>query len=122
MDDHLQTSNPHIYALGDCAEINGALSMYVAPIMQNARILAMILTGENQSVPKAIMPVVIKTPVCPIVCVPPSRDIQGEWQFEGTGVNVQGLFYDNQQHLSGFALSGDTVKEKTRLLKKMSDD
>lgn len=119
---HLQTSDPDIYALGDCAEIEGELKMYVAPILQNARILAMNVTGEPQTVPKSIMPIVIKTPACPIVCVPPSQKTVGEWRIEIAGLNNQALFYDNQNKLRGFALSGDAVKDRMRFIKQMSEE
>jgi rubredoxin---NAD+ reductase len=36
----LETNQPHIYAVGDCAEVNGLLLPYVMPIMQQARALA----------------------------------------------------------------------------------
>ncbi|TSA18624.1 MAG: FAD-dependent oxidoreductase, partial [Betaproteobacteria bacterium] len=41
----LQTSAVNVYALGDCAEIDGQTLPFVLPIMQSARALAKTLTG-----------------------------------------------------------------------------
>jgi len=117
---HLQTSDPDIYALGDCAEVNGDLKMVVAPIMQNARILGEFLVGKSPAIQHPIMPVAIKTSLCPIVVVPPDKNSQGEWTITAEGANVQALFYDNTNRLHGFALSGSCIKEKMRLMKQMS--
>lgn len=116
---HLQTSNNDIYALGDCAEVNNEMKMYVAPIMQNARILAEFLTGKSPVIQNQIMPVAIKTLLCPIVVVPPEKNTPGEWKTTVDGVNVQALFYNTENHLCGFALSGECMKNKAQLMKQM---
>jgi len=46
--------------LGDCAEVDGRVRLYVMPIMQGAR--ALTHTGEDTAVNYPIMPVVVKTP------------------------------------------------------------
>jgi rubredoxin-NAD+ reductase len=118
---HLQTTDPHIYALGDCAEINGELKMVVASITQNARILAEFLNGKDPVVSHPLTPVAIKTTLCPIVVASPNKDMPGEWKFTEEGANVQALFYDDHNHLRGFALSGSFVKEKMQCIKQMSE-
>ena len=40
VDRHLETSAPDVYALGDCAEVEGLVLPYVMPIMHAARALA----------------------------------------------------------------------------------
>jgi NAD(P)H-nitrite reductase large subunit len=42
---YLQTSNPDIYALGDCAEINGKVLPFLQPIQLSAMYLAKNLSG-----------------------------------------------------------------------------
>lgn len=116
---YLQTSNNDIYALGDCSEVNGEMKMYVAPIMQNARILAEFLTGKSPVTQNQMMPVAIKTTLCPIVVVPPDKDIQGKYSIIADGINIQALFYDADNHLRGFALSGSCVKNKAQLIQQM---
>ncbi len=46
----LQTSAPHVYAMGDCAEVAGHVLVYVAPLMAAARALAATLAGEPTQV------------------------------------------------------------------------
>ena len=46
----LQTSQPNIYALGDCAQINGQVFQYVAPILHSAKILAKTIIGQPATI------------------------------------------------------------------------
>jgi nitrite reductase (NADH) large subunit len=45
--DGMQTSDPDIYSLGECAEVNGQVYGLVAPLYDMARVLAAQLTGDN---------------------------------------------------------------------------
>ncbi|GGM33418.1 FAD/NAD(P)-binding oxidoreductase [Longimycelium tulufanense] len=47
IDDHLRTSDPHIYAIGDCSEHRGAKPGHIAPAWEQAEQLARLLTGHN---------------------------------------------------------------------------
>lgn len=111
----LQTSNPHIYALGDCAEVNGLVLLFIAPILQCSRALAKTLNGEPTPVKYPAMPISLKTPACPIVVCPPQQNASGEWRLEGKYPNLKALFMDEKGHLQGFALSGQAVKERVSL-------
>ncbi len=115
VNDRLETSNPHIYALGDCAEVNGLLLLFVAPILQCSRALAKTLNGEPTPVNYPAMPISIKTPACPIVVHPPQQNISGEWKVEGEYPNLKALFLDKYETIHGFALSGQAVKERVTL-------
>jgi nitrite reductase (NADH) large subunit len=44
--DGMQTSDPDIYSLGECAEVNGQVYGLVAPLYDMARVLAAQLTGD----------------------------------------------------------------------------
>lgn len=114
-DQYLQTSASDVYALGDCAEVNGLNLLFVAPLMAGARALAKTLSGETTAVEYPAMPVVIKTPTCPLVVSPPPRDTEGEWRYEGKAPNITARFSDTSGTLLGFALSGDAVAEKQAL-------
>lgn len=46
VDDHLQTSVPDIYAIGECAEHRGEIYGLVAPGLEQAAALALYLTGQ----------------------------------------------------------------------------
>ena len=47
VDDHMQTSDPDILALGECAEVGGHVYGLVAPLYEMARIAAAKLAGED---------------------------------------------------------------------------
>ncbi|MCG8080433.1 MAG: FAD-dependent oxidoreductase [Candidatus Thiodiazotropha taylori] len=115
----LRTSNERIYALGDCAEVAGFNLPYVMPIMNAARALAKTLTGEPSEVVYPAMPVVIKTPLHPIVIAPPQRGAPGDWQNHQDQQGTECLFHDPQGELSGFVLSGQYVERKQALTKQL---
>lgn len=119
VDRHLQTNISNIYALGDCAEVDGELRQYVAPIMQCARVLASHLNGQSAMVQYEPMPIIVKTPACPVVAMPPPLGLSGEWQSEISGYDGKALFYDENQQLRGFALIGAKTKERVELTKQL---
>ncbi|MGW0889663.1 FAD-dependent oxidoreductase [Saccharopolyspora sp. NPDC002578] len=45
VDDHLTTSDPHVHAIGDCAEHDGRVPGLIAPAWEQAEVLARRLTG-----------------------------------------------------------------------------
>jgi len=102
----LRTSDAHIYALGDCAEVSGKVLMYVLPLMAAARALAKTLAGEETPVSYPAMPVQIKTPICPIVVSPVAPNTEGAWEIEADGANVKASFRAANGDLLGFALTG----------------
>ncbi len=115
----LQTSESNVFALGDCAEVAGEIKQYVAPLLQCARALAKVLAGEKEPVHYPCMPVVIKTPTCPVVALPPPVGLAGEWHVEGEGDHLRALFFDEEGQLRGFALIGDKVRDKLELAKQL---
>lgn len=117
VDNYLSTSMESIYALGDCAEVCGHVLQYVAPLLACSRALAKTLIGEKTEVIYPAMPVVLKTPACPLVVSPPPQDLKGEWRVSGTHFDCRALFYDTAEQLRGFALTGTMVKERADLQK-----
>lgn len=47
VDDYMQTSADHVYAVGECAEHRGIVYGLVAPLYEQARVLAMHLCGRH---------------------------------------------------------------------------
>src|SRR4029079_18409933 len=47
VDDHMRTSDPDIFALGECAEVGGHVYGLVAPLYEMARVAAAHLTGDD---------------------------------------------------------------------------
>lgn len=116
----LRTSDADIFALGDCAEIEGQVRPYVLPIMHAARALAQTLSGTPTPVAFPPMPVVIKTPACPVAVQPAARDAQGEWEITADARGVKGLFRDAAQRLKGFALTQAYADERAALTKQLA--
>ncbi|CAB1367358.1 NAD(P)/FAD-dependent oxidoreductase [Denitratisoma oestradiolicum] len=111
----LASSAADIYALGDCAEVQGLVLPFVLPIMQQARALAKTLAGNPTAVTYPAMPVVVKTPACPTVVCPPPAGAEGTWQEEVGAEGVTARYQDAQGRLLGFALLGDTVSARQTL-------
>lgn len=115
----LQTNFEDIYALGDCAEVEGRVLPFVMPIMHAARALAPILSGNPTPVHYPAMPVAVKTPACPTVVSPPEPGEQGGWKVEGSNDGVKAVFHHTNGQLLGFALMGTAVSEKTALTQQL---
>jgi rubredoxin---NAD+ reductase len=119
VDRHLQSSHANIYALGDCAEVDGLNLLYVMPLMSCARALAQTLAGTPTAVSYGPMPITVKTPVCPLVVSPPPKGREGVWTTEGQGADIKALCRDADGHLLGYALTGTAVMEKLALNKEL---
>ena len=115
----LATSAPDVYALGDCAEVEGLVLLFVMPLMNAARALAKTLAGQATPVVYPAMPVVVKTPAHPVVVSPPPQGISGEWRIETPEGGTRALFFDAENKLRGFAVTGSVVSEKNTLVKEM---
>ena len=115
----LETGTPNVYAMGDCAEVNGHVLVYVAPLMAAAKALGKTLAGEPTEVVYPAMPVTIKTPACPVVVAPVAPGTEGEWTVDVDGTNVKAQFRDSAGKLLGFALTGEATKEKIALQKEL---
>ena len=119
VDRHLKTSHANIYALGDCAEVDGLNLLYVMPLMSCARALAQTLAGNATAVSYGPMPITVKTPICPLVVSPAPRGTEGVWSVEGQGADIKALCRDASGHLLGYALTGTAVMEKLALNKEL---
>ncbi len=120
VDAQLRSSDPAIFALGDCAEIEGRVLPYVLPIMHAARTLAKVLAGEDARVVFPAMPVVVKTPAHPVAVLPVARDAPGAWQLLANGSGAKMGFFDAQNQLQGFALTGEFTALRNEMTKQLS--
>ncbi len=119
VDDGLRTSREHIYALGDCAEINGRLMPFLQPILLGAMTLAKNLLGQNASLKLPAMLVKIKTPELPLQLAGDTRRNDLNWQIT-TG--PQGLIakgFDPAQKLCAFVVSEGQVSQAFALLREL---
>lgn len=116
VDPLLQTSATNIYALGDCAEINGQCRQYVAPLLQCARQLAQTLSGTPSPIEFPPFPINLKVSAYPIIALPPKQGSIGEWQIESTNHSHKALFLDEEGQLLGYVLSGSCIDERQSCL------
>jgi len=119
VDRYLESSAADVYALGDCAEVEGLVLPFVMPIMQAARALARTLAGNRTAVSYPAMPVVVKTPAHAIVVSPPPSGSGGRWEISGDSTGIRALYRDANNILLGFALTGATVADKQALTKEL---
>ncbi|MDO9054065.1 MAG: FAD-dependent oxidoreductase [Gallionella sp.] len=116
----LRSSDEAIFALGDCAEIEGRVLPFVLPIMHAGRALAKVLNGEDAQVDFPAMPVVVKTPAHPVAVSPVARDAPGAWRTLATGDGISMGFFDPQDRMTGFVLTGVYAGERNEMAKKIN--
>lgn len=119
-DDLLETGAANVYAMGDCAEVEGLNLPYVQPLMVQARALAATLTGTPTSVVYPAMPVTVKTPAHPVVVLPPKIGAAGGWKVECSDTGICALHTDAAGRLQGFALTGSETGRRNTLAKEVA--
>ena len=119
VDSYLQTTQPDIYALGDCAEINGQVLPFLQPIQLSAMYLAKNLLGANTPLKLPAMLVKVKTPELPLHLAGETQRQDLNWQIaiEPQGMVAKGA--DSEGNLRAFVVSEDRMKEAFALLKSL---
>jgi len=120
VDNDMRTSNPDIYAIGDCASVDGRSFAYIEPIHRQADAIAADLVGEHERFMPIPPMVKIKTQSMPMtVCRPVSSDDE-EWQMVTN--NKDGCHFDmvNENNLIGFALSDVLSSDATSYYRKLN--
>ena len=115
----LKTSASNVYALGDCAEVDGLVLPYVMPIMQAARALAPTLIGQRTELIYPAMPVMVKTPALPTIVSPPAKGMNGEWKITPLEGGIEARFESPEGKLLGFALMGTATAQRGALSKEL---
>jgi len=116
----LQTGAANVYAMGDCAEVEGLNLPYVQPLMVQARALAATLTGTPTPVVYPAMPVMVKTPAHPVAVLPPKIGAVGGWKVECSDTGICALHVDEAGRLQGFALTGSETGRRNALAKEIA--
>ncbi|WP_027960726.1 FAD-dependent oxidoreductase [Halomonas halodenitrificans] len=102
VDDQLRTSDPAIFALGDCMEHRGKLTPYVQPLRAQAEVIGSVLAGQEACYSGHDSAIVIKTPCLPLAVYPPQTP--GEWVAQGDD-NDTYIHYSGDD-ITGFSLAG----------------
>lgn len=115
----LQSNIDNVYAIGDCAEVEGLVLPYVMPIMQAARALAVTLTGQPTALTYPAMPVMVKTPALATIVSPPAKGATGEWKTISTEGGLEARFESSEGKLLGFVLMGTATTQRGALTKEL---
>ncbi len=120
VDSFLRTSHPDIYALGDCAEINGKVLPFLQPIQLSAMYLAKNLLGGSAPLKLPAILVKVKTPDMPLHLAGETqrRDLRWEIVTQAEGMVARGTDDDGQ--LRAFVVSEARMKEAFALLKTLA--
>ncbi|CAG19554.1 NADH:flavorubredoxin reductase NorW [Photobacterium profundum] len=115
---HMQTSINNIYALGDCAELNGKVRAFLQPTMLSAMALAKTLLGSPTPVQLPASLVKVKTPWLPLHLSgdTTSDNLMWEVKQEPEGL-VAKAFNQTTGDLAGFIVSHNQLKAAFPLLR-----
>ena len=116
----LQTSDPHIYALGDCAEINGKLLPFLQPILLSSLSLAKTLLGTATELKLPPMLVKIKTPLLPLQLAGETHREDLSWHLVSSRDGMVAKGIDEEGKIRGVVVSEDKMKLAFGLLKQLN--
>lgn len=117
-----RTSDPHIYAIGDCAQYPQGLAAYVTPIMAAARAIAPSVLGTPTEIRFPPLSVQVKTTACPVVLLPAPEGVEGAW--EETANDEKGLKYlfrDRRGAVRGYVFTRDYCQERMDMDRALSE-
>ncbi|MDU2188508.1 MAG: FAD-dependent oxidoreductase [Klebsiella pneumoniae] len=115
----LQTSDPAIYALGDCAEINGVVLPFLQPILLSAMCLSKNLLAQAGELKLPPMLVKVKTPDLPLHLAGDTRRDDLTWNIVAAKEGLVAKGVDAENQLRAFVVSEDKMKEAFALLKQL---
>lgn len=123
--DTLRTSDPNIYAVGDCVEVDGRSYFYIEPIRRQAATVAASLVGKHQPFAHYPTAIRVKTPSLAINLCPPDLSVAdfGDWHVhapegaKGDGADKGTCRMDFLVHnqLVGYALTGSCTPQSDGL-------
>ncbi|NQZ91256.1 MAG: NADH:flavorubredoxin reductase NorW [Moritella sp.] len=117
VDKQLRTQDPHIFAIGDCAEIDGKHLAFLQPIILSANALAKTLTNTATDVTFPAMLVKVKTPLYPIQLSGNTTASDANWQVEMTESGMTAKAYNSDAQLIGFVVTQANMPEAFKLLR-----
>lgn len=119
VDDRLQTSDPHIFALGDCMQWQGQLLPFLQPIVLGANALARTLLGTPTPLALPPMLVKVKTPRYPLQLAGRTRGEDLAWQCRWNSHGMVAEAHGEDGKLCGFVVGGDQMSSAFPLLRQL---
>lgn len=122
VDEYGRTSDPDIYAIGDCAQYPAGPAAYVTPIMAAARGIAPSALGTLTPIRFPPLSVQVKTTLVPINLLPPGKDVAGEWRLveEGDG-GAKHIFVGADNLVQGYVLTHEKCEERMEMDKMVGE-
>lgn len=119
VDDRLQTSDPHIFALGDCVQWQSQLLPFLQPILLGANALARTLLGTPTPLALPPMLVKVKTPRYPLQLAGRTKGEDLAWQCRWNSHGMVAEARDEAGELCGFVVGGDQMSAAFPLLRQL---
>jgi rubredoxin-NAD+ reductase len=114
----MQTSQPDVFALGDCAAVDGQVFAYIEPIRRQAASIAATIAGMQEPFDPKPPLVKVKTPSLPLTVCPPCKDepsLPSECDDPADGR----IDYRNGERVVGFVLSGTRANQGMQLYREI---
>lgn len=104
----MRTSDPHIFAIGDCAEVEGRSYFYIEPIKRQAEAAAAAICGESEPFARRPTSIRVKTPSLALNLCPPDLSVAdlGGWRMDQAKDEACRMNFLAHGKLAGYALSG----------------
>ena len=117
-DSLMQTSADSVYAIGDCASVEGRVFAYIEPIRRQAATIAADLQGRTEPFDSRPPLVRVKTPSFPLtVCPPENPDQVSPVAHDGQPGRLD---YYRGDRLVGFVLSGEMAGTGANLYRSLA--
>jgi rubredoxin-NAD+ reductase len=120
VDRQMKTSNADVFAIGDCAEVEGRLYAYIEPIRRQALAIAANLRGEDIPFEPKPPLVRVKTPSFPLTVCSPDKSA-GLNPVVRMSDDEDRIEYLEGDELVGFVLSGEQSQSASQLYKQMTN-
>lgn len=117
-----RTSDPFIYAIGDCAEYEQGLAAYITPIMAAARAIAPSALGAPTPIRFPPLSVQVKTTFYPTIILPAPLGVTGSWDMlEADGNGLKYVFRDGAGAIRGYVLTQHKCEERVEMDRALGD-
>ncbi|MGY0217028.1 NADH:flavorubredoxin reductase NorW [Endozoicomonadaceae bacterium StTr2] len=115
----MQTSHSDIYALGDCAEIDGRVMPFLQAIIHSTNTLAKTLAGESAKLALPAMMIKLKTPLLPIQFGGNTSHSKATWKVDATAEGMLAQAFDDNDQLMGFVATESMMPKAFPLLRQL---
>lgn len=117
-----RTSDPDIFAIGDCAEYPSGLAAYVTPIMAAARAIAPSALGTPTDIRFPPLSVQVKTTACPVVLLPAPQGVAGNWEEAANdSMGLKYMFRDSDGAVRGYVFTQEYCQERMDMDRALSE-